>query len=233
MKPLVPEDRIVPWQEFLPKNCPAMPLKYLVNINPAALREDTPLDYEIKYIDISSVSSQGEVTDVTVMPFRDAPSRARRIVQVGDTIVSTVRTYLKAIVYVDGNDNGLICSTGFAVLRPGQRIYPRFLFYWARSTLFVDEICARSIGVSYPAINAHEIGSLPIPVLDMGEQQAIVEFLDKKLSQLRCVFGALNVLISANDSAAGALVDYRDQLITAAVTGQIDVRNHQEEAACP
>jgi type I restriction enzyme, S subunit len=233
MKPLVPEDRVVPWHSAMPKGCPIVPLKYLLAINPIILPENTPLDYQIRYIDISSVSSHGEITDVTVLPFRDAPSRARRIVKVGDTIVSTVRTYLKAIAYVEGNDKDLICSTGFAVLCPGHRIYPRFLFYWARSNLFVDEICARSTGVSYPAINAHEIGSLPFPVLDMGLQVAIARFLDRKLSQLRRVFGALNVLVSASDSATGALVDYRDHLITAAVTGQIDVRSHCPEGACP
>lgn len=232
MIPLVPDDRIVPWQSALPKGCPVVPLKYLVTINPTVLREDTPLDYEIRYIDISSVSSHGGVTDVTVMPFRDAPSRARRIVKLGDTIVSTVRTYLKAIAFVDGNDKGLICSTGFAVLRPGNRIHPRFLFYWTRSNLFVDEICARSTGVSYPAINAHEIGSLPFPVLDIALQRFIAEYLDQKLSQLRRAFGALNGLVAASDSAAGALVDYRDHLITAAVTGQIDVRAHLQEALC-
>src|SRR5438874_12734497 len=113
MKPLVPEDRIVPWQTDLPKSFPIIPLKYLLTINPSMLSEETPLDYQIRYIDISSVSSHGEITDVTVMPFRDAPSRARRIVKVGDTIVSTVRTYLKAIAYVGGNDKDLICSTGF------------------------------------------------------------------------------------------------------------------------
>jgi type I restriction enzyme S subunit len=222
---------MVPWQQSLPKNSAAIPLKYLVSINPAALREDTPLDYEIRYIDISSVSSHGEVTDVTTMPFRDAPSRARRIVKLGDTIVSTVRTYLKAIAYVDGDDKALICSTGFAVLRPGPRIHPRFLFYWTRSNLFIDEICARSTGVSYPAINAHEIGSIPFPVLGLDVQKAISAFLDEKLSQLRPVFVALNQLVSSSDSAAGALVDYRDYLITAAVTGQIDVRECCVEAS--
>lgn len=232
MMPIVPEDRIVPWHDSLPKECAVVPLKYLSRINPAALREDTPLDYEIRYIDISSVSSHGEITDITVMPFRDAPSRARRIVKAGDTIVSTVRTYLKAIAYVEGDDKSLICSTGFAVLRPGPRIHPRFLFYWTRSNHFIDEICARSIGVSYPAINAHEIGSLPFPVLDIPRQKAIAAFLDVKLSQLRRVFGALNGLVSSSDSAAGALVDYRDYLITAAVTGQIDVCADHQEPLC-
>ena len=41
------------------------------------------------------------------------------------------------------------------------------------------------------------------------------------------------VLVSASDSAMGALVDYRDHLITAAVTGQIDVRSYCAEGACP
>src|SRR5207302_731799 len=112
---------------------------------------------------ISTVSSDGAIGEPQTMRFADAPSRARRVVRAGDTIVATVRTYLEAIALIPQALDGQICSTGFAVLRSGRDIEPRFLAYWARSRPIVGEIVARSVGVSYPAINASELGHLRVP----------------------------------------------------------------------
>jgi type I restriction enzyme, S subunit len=51
----------------------------------------------------------------------------------GDTIISTVRTYLKAIWYVAEDVHDLIASTGFAVLSPGKDVEPEYLSYVIQS----------------------------------------------------------------------------------------------------
>ena len=96
------------------------------------------------------------------MTFAEAPARARRLVQSGDTIVSTVRTYLRAVWPVQGETGDLIVSTGFAVLSPGPRLDCRYLGWVAQSDPVIEEIVARSVGVSYPAINGSEIGDIPV-----------------------------------------------------------------------
>ncbi|MBN1459786.1 MAG: restriction endonuclease subunit S [Armatimonadetes bacterium] len=223
MRPLTPGDRFVPWLNELPSPWECQPIKYSVSINPEALPESTPARYEFRYIDISSVGSTGRVEPSEPMAFDDAPTRARRIVRAGDTIVSTVRTYLKAIAYIEDDDQDLICSTGFAVLRPRPSLWPKFLFYWVRSTLFVDEICARSVGVSYPAINAWEIGSLPCPVLPFAEQQAIAAYLDDAMQKVDAMLDEACNLVHPVTANGGLMAQYRDALIGAAVTGRIDV----------
>lgn len=154
-----------------------VPLKRLVGINERALAEDTDPDREFRYIDIGAVGHGELVTDPEHLRFGDAPSRARRIVKLGDTIVSTVRTYLRAVWPVFGDADQLVVSTGFAVLTP-HRIDARFLSWWARSDPFIEEVVARSVGVSYPAINAVDLGGLPVRVPQPGEQRAIADFLD-------------------------------------------------------
>lgn len=139
----------MPWLDTLPSSWKVRPLKYGVAINPQVLLESTPGRYEFRYIDISAVTATGHIEPSEPMTFDDAPTRPRRVVRRGDTIISTVRTYLKAIAYIGQDDPDLICSTGFAVLRPTRVMWPKFLFYWVRSSLIVDEICARSVGVSY------------------------------------------------------------------------------------
>src|SRR5687768_12892068 len=108
---------------------PTMPLKYACRMNPDALSENTSTEFELEYIDISSVSLEEGVRERQLMTFGEAPSRARKKLENGDTIISTVRTYLKAIAYVDGSQPNWIASTGFAVLRPLKNIvYPRYLY---------------------------------------------------------------------------------------------------------
>ena len=52
------------------------------------------------------------------MSFGEAPSRARRVVVPGDVLVSTVRTYLRAIAHVDNVDDAL--DFLLEVLRVGE-----------------------------------------------------------------------------------------------------------------
>ena len=95
-----------------------IPLKHLARINERALPDSTDPDQAIRYLDIGSVG-RGELTDTPQrMYFREAPSRARRLVRTGDTIVSTVRTYLRSVWPVTGDTDDLVVSTGFAVLSP-------------------------------------------------------------------------------------------------------------------
>lgn len=181
---IAPGDRVVPWVGQCPPEWPLEPLKYAAKLNSRTLGENTASDFEINYIDISSVDSDGRQNTPETMTFGDAPSRARRIVSSGDTIISTVRTYLKAISYIENANDSLICSTGFAVVTPGPTLHPRFLFYWVCSEWFVNEIVARSVGVSYPAINAVEVGNLPCPAVPIQEQQAIAISLTIRLPRL-------------------------------------------------
>ena len=208
---IAPGDRVFPWMNQCPPTWSLRPLKYAAKINARTLGENTPPDFEINYIDISSVDSNGHRSSAETMSFGEAPSRARRIVVSGDVIISTVRTYLKAISYIDTADDNLICSTGFAVITPSPKLYPRFLFYWVCSEWFVSEIVARSVGVSYPAMNAVEVGNLPCPAIPMGEQQAVAEFLDHETARI-------DELIAKKQRLIELLQEQRRALITHMVT---------------
>ena len=208
---IAPGDRVVPWINQCPPEWPLRPLKYAAKINARTLGENTASDFEISYIDISSVDANGRQTPAETMTFGDAPSRARRVVSNGEVIISTVRTYLKAINYIENGNDNLICSTGFAVITPSPQVHPKFLLYWVRSEWFVNEIVARSVGVSYPAINAIEIGNLPFPTIAVEEQQAIAKFLDRETARI-------DELIAKNRRLIKLLQEQRTALITRIVT---------------
>src|SRR5699024_10959728 len=124
-------------------------LKYVAECNRRVLAESTSGDRAVKYIDIGAVR-QGSITiPAALSAFTDAPSRARRLAEPGDTVISTVRTYLRAVATVPETDEELVFSTGFAVLHPRSDVSRRFLAYLLQGDAFVDKVVANSVGVSY------------------------------------------------------------------------------------
>ncbi len=187
-------------------------IKFCVTCNDEALPESTDPDFEISYVDISSVDLIKGITNVEIMPFEKAPSRARRRVKDGDTIVSTVRTYLKAIAPINNPVNNLIVSTGFAVLRPTHKVSPKFLSYFFQSQDFIDAVGANSFGVSYPAINPSTLVCIPcVYPEDKEEQTQIAKFLDYKTAQI-------DRLIEKKKELIEKLNEQRIAVITQAVT---------------
>ena len=149
------------------------------------------------------------------MPFGTAPSRARRVVQKGDTIVSTVRTYLKAVLFIDSGDDHLVCSTGFAVLTPKHGTSPKFVSYLVQCNSFTDRVTANSTGTAYPAISESQLGSFHIALPPLPEQRAIVRFLDHVDDRIRRY-------VSAKEKLIALLEEERQAVIHRAVTRGLD-----------
>jgi type I restriction enzyme S subunit len=178
------KDSGVEWLGEVPGHWETSPLKAVATHNDDVLDEATPPDNEIVYVDISSVDPIDGITAKEGMLFSTAPSRARRRVRHGDVIVSTVRTYLRAIARVRDPEENLVVSTGFAVVRPGSKLAPDFLGYIVSASYFVEQVIARSTGVSYPAINASELVAIPVPVPPLPEQTQIAAFLDRETAKI-------------------------------------------------
>lgn len=159
-------------------------IKDIVTINRETLPESTPPEWQFRYIDIGAVKEGSIEVPEEDISFASAPSRARRLASPGDTVVSTVRTYLRAVAAVPASEWPLVFSTGFAVLHPGSQVEPRFLSHYCQSKVFIEEVVARSVGVSYPAINASEIGDLRLRVPDLDEQRRIADFLDAETARI-------------------------------------------------
>lgn len=208
----------IEWLGDVPAHWTVKPLKRWVRLNASALGEKTDPDFEFRYLDIGSVKTGRLAKELERMRFANAPSRARRVLRRGDTIISTVRTYLKAIWYVNEEAGDLIASTGFAVLTPGREVEPEYLGYVIQSSGFVNRVTANSIGIAYPAIAETVLGRFPVvmpPTLQ--EQQAILSFIKAESAPLdQAIEQALTEI--------KLIREYRDRQIADVVTGQVDVR---------
>lgn len=187
-------------------------LKYLSSINAETLPENTAPDWQLNYIDIGNVASTGNIESIVKYRFDEAPSRARRLVKKGDVIISTVRTYLQAITSIDDEIENLIVSTGFAVVSPKISVFhPRFCKYALRESEFLAEVQRHSVGVSYPAINASDLGDIKIPVPSIEKQEQLANYLD-------CELNRIHSLMQQKEAQLILLSEKRQSLITQAVT---------------
>ncbi len=104
------------------------PLNVVAEINQETLSSKTDDNYEFSYLDLASIQGPKLLGDMKVLQYGDAPSRARRVVRNGSTIIALVRPYQQAIVYIDEADE-IISSTGTAVVCARTGINDRFLFH--------------------------------------------------------------------------------------------------------
>lgn len=185
-------------------------LKYLASCNDDVLPESTSSDQQIDYVEISDVFLSDGIKKSTAYKFGDAPSRARRIIKKDDVLISTVRTYLRAIASVKAKDHGKIASTGFAVLRPNG-ICPKYFSFSCLSEHFIGEIISKSVGVSYPAINASEIMNIALYVPTLGIQRQIAAYLNRETAKI-------DKLIAKQQKLIKLLNEKRQALISQAVT---------------
>lgn len=212
------KDSGVEWLGEIPSGWEVKPLKHVAIVNREALTEQTSEDYEIQYIDISGVNYTGLIEQPETMKFSESPSRARRIVKKNDVIISTVRTYLKAVAYIESDDENIIVSTGFATLTALKDVSPKYLYQVVSSQRFVETVTANSVGVSYPAITSSDLSQIHIWLPPtMSEQTAIAEYIENQAARI-------DGLIKQVEKQIMLYQEYRTALISEAVTGKVDVR---------
>ena len=181
---------------------------------PKAKPEDEP-DQAFTYLDIASIDN-GTFRVVSPKSYlgKDAPSRARQKVSSGDTLFSTVRTYLKNIAMVPPEFDGEVASTGFCVLNPVDEIYDKFIFYFVLNDEFVSKLNPLQRGTSYPAVRDADVLSQEVPLAPLPEQHRIVAEIEKQFTRLDASVSALK-RIQAN------LKRYRASVLKAACEGNL------------
>ena len=212
------KDSGVEWIGKIPVHWKVKPLKYVCNYNQFTLSNMTDPNYELEYIEISDVNSDGIILNKTHYRFADAPSRCRRILHKNDVFISTVRTYLKSIGFVQDQVNDLICSTGFCVISTNEEMVSKLLFYIMRSNWFISNVISLSEGVSYPSVQSNKLVGIKVVVPPESEQKELVNYLDEKSSKYEN-------LIDKENRRIELLKEYYKSLISEAVTGKIDVRD--------
>lgn len=161
---------------IIPKDWEVKRLGKVCEIDKESLSSNTNPNYEFDYISLSDIDSESFQITTTKQIFRNAPSRARRIVKKGDVIISTVRPNLKTFILIKDVVKDLIVSTGFAVLTP-QKVIGDYLYQYMFSTQVTKQFYHLVVGSNYPAVNSSDVSHLRIAIPRLEEQQLIASVL--------------------------------------------------------
>lgn len=146
-----------------------------------------------------------------------ASELSRHFLVVGD-VVAARRGELGRCAVVDAASEGLICGTGSALIRPDStRLTPRFLALAFGSRRNKDALALASVGSTMDNLNADIVSALRVPVPPIDEQRRIAAYLDEQTAKI-------DTLIAETETFVELSRERRAALITAVVTGQIDVR---------
>ena len=185
------------------------------------------------YIDIGSIDNKKQKlnsTDTVIAPDK-APSRARKLVDKGDVLYSTVRPYLHNMCIVDRDFSCIpIASTGFAVLTCHAELCNKFLFYYMMSPDFdaYANNTDNAKGVAYPAINDDRLYKALIPIPPLGEQFRIVSAIESVDASIRDYGAKEEALRALNGSFPERL---KKSILQEAVQGKLVPQDPSDEPA--
>ena len=134
-------------------------------------RRDTKGTFE--YIEIGGVSESGMANSETVAA-GDAPSRAQWLVEEGDVVTTLVRPRRRISAIILDEQDGSVCSSGFAVLRPIS-VPAEVLLTYLRLPIVCEVLDLHATASMYPAITADRLLTIPIPVPARRIQKEIVK----------------------------------------------------------
>ena len=185
------------------------------------------------YIDIGSIDNENQKLNPaeTIIAPDKAPSRARKIVEKGDILYSTVRPYLHNMCIIDREYTHMpIASTGFAVMSCYDGILNSYLFYYLMSPAFdaYANNTDNAKGVAYPAINDERLYKALIPIPPVAEQYRIVEIIETLTNPI-CEYGNKEVALrSLNNNFPEVL---KKSILQQAIQGKLVAQDPNDEPA--
>ena len=185
------------------------------------------------YVDIGSIDNKRQRlgdTENIITPDK-APSRAKKIIDVGDIIYSTVRPYLHNMCIIDRQFSlQPIASTGFATMTCYSGLLNKYLFYYLLAPDFDNYAndTENSKGVAYPAINDDRLYKALIPLPPLSEQHRIVAKIEELLPYIERYGKAEEHLTTLNTTFPEAL---KKSILQEAVQGKLVPQNPDDEPA--
>ena len=190
----------------------AEPLKY--GANEAAELDDPAFP---RYVRITDIDDAGALREET---FRSLPPEvaAPYLLEDGDVLLArSGATVGKSFLYQP--NWGTCAYAGYLIRARVERrtVDARFVRYFTATSAYWAWLDSTYIQATIQNVSAERYASLTLPVPPLDEQRAIVAFLERETERV-------TELVGHTEAAIERLQEYRTALITAAVTGKVDVR---------
>ena len=169
---------------------------------------------EIEYVDLAN-TKWGTIESTQLMPWEAAPSRARRILRFGDTLVGTVRPGNGSYSLV-GRDN-LTGSTGLAVLRPLHQRFRELVYLAATDPVNIERLTHRADGAAYPAVRPEVVAESQV-VSPVKGTDLLDRFSD--------VISPLLDKMESNQTETRSLMALRDEMLPSLISGELKLESN-------
>jgi len=118
------------------------------------------------YIEIANIDLLSGDYQIKEIPCQFAPSRAKKVVEKNDILISTVRPNRNAVAFIfEVNKNPLVASTGFCKLKViSNKVKPHYLFVLFKTVYYKDLLTRKTTATMYPAVSEEDIMNLKIPI---------------------------------------------------------------------
>jgi len=144
----------------------------------------------VNYLDTGNITQDtiSEIQRINVGTDK-LPSRARRKVQIGNIIYSTVRPNQLHYGFIKSQPDNFLVSTGFAVIDVNEKeAVPEYIYYFLTHRDVTEKLqaIAEQSTSAYPSIKPSDIEDLTIDLPPIEEQRKIVgllKMLDGKIKQ--------------------------------------------------
>jgi restriction endonuclease S subunit len=206
------KDSGVEWIGEIPEHWELQKIKYVANIRNVKASE---LDNDKVYIGLENIESKTGKLLIGDIDEQQNIEGTSNIFEVNDVLFGKLRPYLAKCIIANFSGR---CTSELLVLRCSQ-VLPKYMFFLMLSEKFIDVVNSSTYGAKMPRANWDFIGNLKIPLPNKEEQKKIIEFLSKKSNEI-------DDLVSKIKEQIQKLKEYRQSLISEAVTGKIDVRDY-------
>ncbi|GAC1375431.1 MAG: restriction endonuclease subunit S [Aquirhabdus sp.] len=163
----------------------------------------------VRYIDLANAKNN-QIDQVTEYLFDDSPSRARRVLRKGDSIVGTVRPGNRSFAFIHDAEHNLTGSTGFAVLRPKAIHNTEFVFIAATQDSSIEHLAHLADGAAYPAVRPDVVANIRTI---LPTSNVMIEFHNAA--------EAIFAKVGENQKQAQILITLRDTLLPRLISGQL------------
>lgn len=218
------KDSGVPWIGQVPEHWEVRPIKSLVKeagslfIDGDWIESKNLADEGIRYITTGNIGEgiykeqgSGFITEAT---FHDLGCTE---VHPGDVLVSRLNPPIGRSCIVPDLGCRVVTSVDNVIFRPDSDFDPEFIVYRFSSADYFHELSIMGSGATMQRVGRSELGRVRIAWPPKSEQEEIRRYLNAETRRI-------DVLTERVAYSAGLLKERRSAFITAAVTGQIDLR---------
>lgn len=216
------KDSGVEWLGTVPAHWELMPLKRDMAFLTSGSRgwADHYSEDGALFIRIGNLTRDGiglDLSDIQRVSVPEGTEGERTRVQPGDVLFS-ITAYLGSVAVVPSELEPAYVSQHIALVRLKQRrLLPTWTAYVTLSLVGKTYLEMQGYGGTKIQLSLDDVANLPMTVPEISEQAEIIRFLDQQNARF-------DALAAEAESAIALLQERRMAIISAAVTGKIDVR---------